>query len=360
MTTNFPVAHFPYRRVGRHGLAWAAFIAYEISVISFTSTPQRVYWWEYAGFYLLNILLFYVNAHVVLPSAFEHRRAPWLLLLLLPLLLLLYIALQYGLELFYNLFRHSPKQLNFQQKFIIGFLWRGVYFLGLSATYWLVRRRIDNMRTINRLQLQQLQAQKEKVELEKDLVKSQNAYLQAQINPHFLFNTLNFLYNQVIDVSPKASEGVLLLSEVMRHSLARLHEDGMADVARELEHIRKYIALNQLRFQHPLQLQLQAEGQLQGLRLPPLILLTLVENMFRHGDLTDPGFPASVRLQVAHHTLSFETRNKKRTSFVKGGHHLGLQNARTRLLNAYGPGQQSLLIQEDERYYTVHLQIKAI
>ncbi|AKD04293.1 sensor histidine kinase [Pontibacter korlensis] len=354
------MAHFPFHRAGTHVLAWAIFIAYEVSIIFFTSTPQRVYWWEYLGFYLLNILLFYVNAHVVLSYAFHPRRTPWLLLLLLPLELGLYILLQYGVDWLYNLFRPLPKPLLFEQKFILSYLWRGLYFFGLSATYWLVGRTIDNMKTINKLQVEKLTAQKEKAELEKDLVKSQNAYLQAQINPHFLFNTLNFLYNQVIDVSPKATEGVLLLSEVMRHSLAQLHEDGKSDVAHELEHIRKYIALNQLRFQHPLQLQLQAEGQLQGLRLPPLVLLTLVENIFRHGDLSDPAYPASICLQVAHNTLSFQTRNKKRTSYVKGGHHLGLQNTRTRLLNAYGPEQQSLVIQEDEHYYTVHLQIKPI
>jgi two-component system, LytTR family, sensor kinase len=354
------MAHFPLRQAGTHVLAWALFIAYEVSIIFFTSTPQRVYWWEYLGFYLLNILLFYVNAHVVLSFAFHHRKIPWLLLLLLPLELGLYILLQYGLDMFYNLLRPVPKPLLFEQRFILSYLWRGLYFIGLSATYWLVRRTIANMRTINQLQVEKLTAQKEKAELEKDLVKSQNAYLQAQINPHFLFNTLNFLYNQVIDVSPKASEGVLLLSEVMRHALSQVHEDGKADLSRELDHIRKYIALNQLRFQHPLQLRLQTAGQLQGLRLPPLLLLTLVENMFRHGDLTDQAYPASVYLNVENNTLFFHTQNKKRTSYVKTGHSLGLQNARTRLLNTYGASHHSLNIQEDEHYYRVHLQIKAI
>ena len=134
------MAHFPLRRVGTHGLAWAVFIAYEVSIIFFTATPQRVYWWEYLGFYLLNILLFYANAHLVLSYSFHHRKIPWLLLLLLPLVLGLYILLQYGLDLFYNLFRPEPKAIVFQQKFILSYLWRGIYFIGLSATYWLVQR----------------------------------------------------------------------------------------------------------------------------------------------------------------------------------------------------------------------------
>lgn len=354
------MAHIPLRRVGTHGLAWAIFIAYEVSIIFFTSTLQRVYWWEYLGFYLLNILLFYVNAHVVFPYCFAKRGSPWLLLLLLPLELGLYIILQYGLELFYNLFRPVPKPMLFQQKFILSYLWRGIYFFMLSTPYWLVRRTIENTKTISRLQVERYRIQKEKAELEKDLVKSQNAYLQAQINPHFLFNTLNFLYNQVMEVSPKASEGIVLLSKVMRHALATVHEDGKTELTRELDHIRQYIALNQLRFQHPLHLHLQAEGQLQGLRLPPLLLLTLVENMFRHGDLTDPEHPARVTLRQEAGALSFCTRNKKRTSYVRSGHRLGLENARTRLLNAYGPDGHSLDIQEDEHTYTVHLQINTI
>lgn len=354
------MAHFPFRRVGTHGLAWAVFIAYEVSIIFFTATPSRVYWWEYVGFYLGNMLLFYVNAHGVLTYCFGTRRAPWLLFMLLPLELGLYILLQFGFDLFYNLFRPEPKLVLFQQKFILSYLWRGVYFIGLSATYWLVRRTIKHVKTITQLQLQQLNAQKEKAELEKDLVKAQNAYLQAQINPHFLFNTLNFLYNQAIDTSPRVSEGVLLLSEVMRHALAPVHEDGKTDLTRELDHIQKYIALNQLRFQHPLQLRLQAEGQLQGMRIPPLLLLTLVENMFRHGVLTDPAYPASVCLREESGTLSFQTRNKKRSSPVQVGHRIGLGNVKTRLLNAYGPGQHSLAIQEDAHFYKVQLQINTL
>ncbi|TPE42418.1 sensor histidine kinase [Pontibacter mangrovi] len=355
------MAHFPYHRVGRHALAWAAFITYEISILFITAAPQRVFWWEYLGFYLLNILLFYFNASLVSADSIRLHRPLWLWLLwLLPLELGLYIVLQYGLELLYNLFRPTPKLLSFQYKFILSYVWRGLYFIGLSGAYSAARHAIANAKTISQLQVQQLQSQKEKAELEKNLVKSQNAYLQAQINPHFLFNTLNFLYNQVIDISPKASEGIFLLSEVMRHALAQLHEDGKAEASRELDHIRNYIALNQLRFQYPLQLSLQAEGALKDLRLPPLLLLTLVENMFRHGDLTDPAFPASVRLWLEEGTLSFQTRNKKRTSCVPGGHRLGLQNARTRLLNAYGPDRQCLNIQQDEHYYTVHLQIQAI
>ncbi|WP_181163759.1 sensor histidine kinase [Pontibacter mangrovi] len=256
-----------------------------------------------------------------------------------------------------NLFRETPKSFTLNKVFLLRSTWRCIYFLGFSTAYWFTRQTIRNTKHINHMKLQRLQAEQDKAELTKGLARSQNALLQAQISPHLLFNTLNFIYNSVQDVSPKASKGVLLLSEVMHYALQRVHEDGKTDLQHEIEHIERYIELNQLRFSYPLHLQLKCSGQLQG-RIPPLILLTFVENIFKHGDLTDPSQAASIILSYNQNQLHFSTKNKKRKHRPGRGYGIGIQNAKTRLDEFYSEDKYTLAIQEDEQQHSVCLKIK--
>ncbi|GGG29653.1 sensor histidine kinase [Pontibacter amylolyticus] len=280
-----------------------------------------------------------------------------LLLALVPAMIAVYILLQLGIEKLINPFREVPRDFTPDKIWYLRATWRCVYFMSFSTAYWFVRQTVKDQRRINQMKLASVQAEREKAELEKGLIRSQNALLQAQISPHLLFNTLNFIYNSVQDVSPKASEGVLLLSEVMHYALQRVHEDGKTDLQHEVEHIEKYIALNQLRFSYPLHLQMKCSGRLQG-RIPPLLLLTFVENTFKHGDLTDPTQAACI--SVSHHQdqLHFSTNNKKRKHHGGRGYGIGIQNAKTRLGEFYDEEEYSLTIEEDEQRHAVHLKIK--
>ena len=345
----------PYRLITYHILAWAAFIFYEVSIVTLIN-PSNPALWEWASYYSVNIMLFYVFAHVVLQYTVQYKRVAFLILLV-PLIILTYVGVQVCLETILNMFRPVPRPFNVDKLFIFRSVWRSVYFIGISTAYWFVRQTIKNYRHISQMELDRLQAEREKAELEKGLIRSQNALLQAQISPHLLFNTLNFVYNSVQNVSPKASEGVLLLSEVMHYALQRVHEDGKTDLQHEVEHIEKYIALNQLRFSYPLHLQMRCSGQLLG-RIPPLLLLTFVENTFKHGDLTDPAQAACISVSHHENCFHFSTSNKKRKHHGGRGYGLGIQNARTRLRDFYKEEDYTLTIEEDEQRHTVDLKIK--
>lgn len=252
-----------YRLILYHILAWAAFILYEASLVEFLN-PSNIAWWEWASYYTVNIILFYFFSHVVLRHMARRKR-----LLMLPFLVALiigaYIIVQLGLETTLNHFREVPRPFNFDKIFMLRSVWRSIYFIGISTAYWFVRQTIKDQKRINQMELEQLQTEHEKAALEKGLILSQNALLQAQISPHLLFNTLNFIYNSVQDVSPKASEGVLLLSEVMHYALQRVHEDGKTDLQHEVEHIEKYIRPQPTPLQLPAssadEVQRQAAGQ---------------------------------------------------------------------------------------------------
>jgi len=347
----------PIRNVLFHVLAWAVFITYEVSLVKIINSTQTP-WWEYIGYYAVNILLFYTHAHLVLHYAIGKKGIPVLLLLLVPLELSCYILIEYGLEHLQNALRTVPKPFAFDTLFIIRYIWRGVYFLGISTAYWFVKHTIENKKRISQMEVQRLQSEKEKAELEKGLIRSQNAFLQAQISPHLLFNTLNFVYNSVQEVSPKASEGVLLLSDVMHYALQRVHEDGKTDLQYEVEHIEKYIALNQLRFSYPLHLQFKRIGSQSNGKVPPLLLLTFVENVFKHGDLTDASDPALLTVSCQGEHLHFSTRNKKRRHHGSQGYGIGIDNARTRLEELYCESDYTFTIRENDHLHSLDLKLK--
>lgn len=344
-----------YRQFLYHALAWSLFIFYEVFLVAFIN-PTQIALWEWAIWYSLNISLFYFFAHIVLRLTVEHNKL-LLLPLIVPAIAATYILLQIGIESLINPLREQPRAFVPDKIWALRVVWRCVYFMGFSTAYWFIRQTIKSQKRINQMRLESIQAEREKAELEKGLARSQNAFLQAQISPHLLFNTLNFIYNSVQDVSPKASEGVLLLSEVMHYALQRVHEDGKTELKHEVEHIEKYIALNQLRFSYPLHLQMKCSGRLQG-KIPPLLLLTFVENTFKHGDLTDPNHAACI--SVSHHQgqLHFSTSNKKRKHHGSRGYGIGIQNAQTRLSEFYDKHAYSLTIEEDEQRHAVHLKLK--
>ncbi|HEV9036727.1 MAG TPA: histidine kinase [Puia sp.] len=194
--------------------------------------------------------------------------------------------------------------------------------------------------------------------LEREKLQADYLFLKAQINPHFLHNTLNFLYARALPLSPELSEGILTLSEIMRYSLDhREEEDGKVLLTRELEHVHNVIRLQQLRFGHSLQVRFVLKGDPAGLRILPFILITLVENAFKHGDLRDPDNPAKIELDVSGPgSLHFICSNRKKGGPKELSTGIGLDNSRRRLELTYGENY-SLYIKDQLDFFTVDLTI---
>jgi LytS/YehU family sensor histidine kinase len=132
--------------------------------------------------------------------------------------------------------------------------------------------------------------------------------------------------------------------------------DGRAMLEDEVQHLKNYIEMNQLRFNHALQIHLQVSGTLQYRMVMPLVLLTFVENCFKHGELFDPANPLIIRIDVEDDRMLFYTSNKKRNEPREVSTGIGLVNIRKRLdlhcLNRY-----VLDIKEDATHYTCTLVI---
>ncbi|MBB6501565.1 sensor histidine kinase [Pedobacter cryoconitis] len=201
--------------------------------------------------------------------------------------------------------------------------------------------------------LDQLNHQK----LEKQLIDSEIAYLKSQINPHFLFNTLNFLHNSAIRTSPGLSKPILLLSDIMRYALTEVPLNGKVDLAEEIEQIASFIDLNQFRFDHNLQLSFTITGNTGNLKIIPLILLTPVENIFKYADLKNYENPVKINLDIDDNKLQFTITNRKlRTRRTVMSHGLGLKNLKLRL-DAYYLDNHHIQIVENADTYSFKLQI---
>lgn len=202
--------------------------------------------------------------------------------------------------------------------------------------------------------------EEQKMQLEVEKSQANFNFLKAQINPHFLHNTLNFLYAKSLPYSAELSEGILTLSDIMRYALSEGNaKDGKAPLKDEIEHVRNVIKINQLRFSNNLNVAFNVEGVVNGASIIPFVLITLVENAFKHGDLKSNEYPIEISLMVKEHLLYFHCRNKKKNGPKELSTGIGLDNIKKRLELAYG-NDYDLKVKDEVDFYTTELTISKL
>ena len=195
---------------------------------------------------------------------------------------------------------------------------------------------------------QQLRLEKKEAELN---------YLKSQTNPHFLFNTLNNIYTLASDKSDFAPESILRLSKILRFML--YETDGeFISVEQELEIIKDYIALEKLRYDDTLLINFKYEIEDMEQPLPPLLLIPLVENAFKHGISETMNQPfVDIHLSVNQQQLIFIVKNSidnfHEEKSVK--ENIGLSNLRRQLQLLYTAYDLSVLQSKSE--FTATLKI---
>ena len=197
----------------------------------------------------------------------------------------------------------------------------------------------------------------QKLQLETQISQANFNFLKAQINPHFLHNTLNFLYAKSLPYSEELSEGILTLSDIMRYALSKGNQkDGKAPLKDEIEHVNNVIKISQLRYSNQLKVNFEVSGEVNGMMIVPFVLITLVENAFMHGDLKNQDYPIDIKLDVKGNRLYFYCRNKKRSGPKQLSTGIGLENIKKRLDLAYGD-QYKFTVKDEPEFYTTELNI---
>lgn len=188
--------------------------------------------------------------------------------------------------------------------------------------------------------------------LKAEVVKSELAFLKSQINPHFLYNTLNYVYSLAIPVSDQLASAVLRLSDLMRYTLNE-SPDGKVTLSKEVEYLESYIALFKMRFEPNFYVDFVTVG-VEEQKIASLMLIPFVENAFKHGVVNDEKYPVRIKLKINGKRLSLEVSNKISRAQKDHSSGVGLVNVHRRLDLIY-PDKHELLISNNGNTYKATL-----
>jgi LytS/YehU family sensor histidine kinase len=180
------------------------------------------------------------------------------------------------------------------------------------------------------------------------------SYVKAQINPHFLFNTLNSIYSFALTKDERTPDAIVQLSELMRY-IIRDAGNNLVSLEKEINYINNYIALQKARLGDTVTIDYEVTGETTGKQITPLILTTFVENAFKHGVNPDEDSNIRINISVQDNNVHLLVSNKKVNSNQneKG---IGVNNTKKRLELLY-PLKHTLTITDANNTYTVALLI---
>ena len=194
-------------------------------------------------------------------------------------------------------------------------------------------------------------------ETERERLNTELSYLKAQINPHFLFNTLNSIYSLAIEQSPATADAIVQLSSFLRYVIAEGRQNSVA-LSHELAYIGHYLALQKLRLVDTVSVQYTTLGHPGHVQIAPLLLISFIENAFKYGVSPQEPSRIDIRIEVTESRLYCCVFNQKvhvaDTLTVSSG--IGLSNTRARLQLLY-PGQHQLQIRDLPDSFTVELSL---
>jgi two-component system LytT family sensor kinase len=320
------------------------------------------------AFIYFSLLIFMINFKIMRSDAV----GIFYLLIVLPVIIIVFINL-------YGLFPYQHrKQLTFFPfayklliaPFVIALLAWIWYTLATNNVYILLLPAHGLILTIIATPVSWILfiQQKEKLvtlqQLKKDLGKTTAdlAFLRSQINPHFLFNTLNTLYGTALqENATRTSTGIQRLGDMMRFLLHDNHRNQIP-LSRELEYLQNYIALQQLRIvsSQGIQIETSIQDCNQERMIVPMLLIPFVENAFKHGiRLTSPSY-IRIHFHCDDKGIYLDVVNslhvKKNQEDMPGHSGIGLQNVQQRLQLLY-PDTHTLLIHQDDTAFEIHLHI---
>jgi two-component system, LytTR family, sensor histidine kinase AlgZ len=195
-------------------------------------------------------------------------------------------------------------------------------------------------------------------ELENEKLLAELNFLKAQINPHFLFNTLNNLYYLAYTKSENTTEVIAKLSQMMRYMIYESNHTKVP-LHKEIEYMENYISLERLRLNDQIPIMFEVKGNVDNVWITPLIFITFLENAFKHGvSNNNPNAWVNITIELAGGQCIYQVENSKPED--KGEEHeksgIGLQNVQRRLELSY-PNKQQLMIEDKADRYHVKLNL---
>ena len=198
-------------------------------------------------------------------------------------------------------------------------------------------------------------------QLEKEKLVAQISSLKSQINPHFLFNTLNNIYATAIDTSPRTADMVDKLSEMMRYTMKET-QNNFVPLEEEINYLNNYIELQKLRLDSKIKFEYTIDGEFSGLQIAPMLLIPFVENAFKHGVNSEQDSNIRINIKANESEIHLLVANNKvdiQSGIKENSSGLGIENTKNRLVLIY-PSKHLLTIKETENDFTVSLHINLL
>lgn len=314
---------------------------------------------------VLIVTLFYLSSNYIVKSLVNLKSSKlsllYILLYAILLYLLTYIYTYFSLAFLNELFPQQQTLATYTKYYVSKGLIASLFDRSSFwyITYWysiylIVPLVIKLLIEISNFRIKTLNLEKDNIRLELD-------YLKSQVNPHFLFNVLNSIYSIVIDSEPRAAQIVLKLSDLMRYSLYEASNDRVP-LHREIQFIRDYVELEKIRHKKSTKINFHVNGNPDGLQVPPFLLITFVENAFKHGiSSTIKSSWVEIYVNIQDGVLDFKVENSKPDKFkqdnIQGG--IGLWNVRKRL-DLLFPNKYLLDIENNISTYNIRLSLQLL
>jgi LytS/YehU family sensor histidine kinase len=307
------------KQIVLHAIIWIAIVLYFMYNNGRTEYSTIV---NFVYFGIVNISLFYINYLFILPTFLNRKKYLWCALSIF-FVVMIFSFIKCGLAYyFYDIVikRGGSKVVIDFWYYYSSAVFVSCFFILLSTVLKFIQDWFLN--------------EKVKSNLENENLIAELAFLKSQINPHFLFNSLNNIYSLAYQKSEKTPEAILKLSEIMRYMLYESNEDKV-ELSNEIRYLENYIELQKLRFKDNIYIKFEINGDPLGLMITPLVLISFVENAFKHGIATDSENPISISLNLTDGKLLFHVSNIKSSmnKDITGG--IGLQNVQRRLSLIY-------------------------
>lgn len=346
MKKKYRELNHPVLRILQHLAFWVLSFFVFLQLTKTGANAEKVDYIYTALFQASIIPAVYINLKLLLPRLGNNQRR----LLYIPAVVI-FIGLFAWIN--YSFFdTWSPKVL--PDYFFISYFtwWEVVLFFSIYIVITSLLKLSKSWFLVNELQ-------KELLEKEKQKTQAELKALKAQINPHFFFNTLNNIYSMALDKDNRLPETILQLSNLMRYFLYE-SQDNFIPLKKELAVVDNYIALQKLRSNEQLHVEIKKEGEITDQKIAPLLLITFLENAFKHGAKGSSG-NAFIRLliQVQKNLLNFTIENNKGLvdeMEMKNYKGVGLENVKRQLELLY-PGKHILNIENPEDRFVVQCQL---
>jgi len=276
-------------------------------------------------------------------------RGKYVLYFIITVILVLFFG--YIIAEFQGYFEPGGRTETYASLVLIMLLYSGVKFLRISTQQRIRLKQEEEKRMKVEIELKELEAKQASAELN---------LLKSQVNPHFLFNSLNSIYSLILKNSDIAGDAVLKLSDLMRYLLESSQKRKVL-VQHEFDFLQNYIDLEKIRLGKKAKVKASFEGDLSGKIISPLLLITFVENCFKHGisvNLDENNIIISVKLSgntLVLHTSNYVAPIRINPSLKKSG--TGIENVKKRLELLY-PGRHQLDIIHKESMFIVNLVIE--